>query len=88
MSIQHQEFCEICGDTQDSLSACGMCGSLACTECRSIEQNLCDVCAESKCSICGEFLSSRACNICGALVCEDHGMRENEATTCINCQAN
>ncbi len=79
--------CEICGVQHEELAKCRMCGSLICDECTSGENELCLVCMEAKCSICGEYLSSRACNICGALVCEDHGIRVNEATICENCQA-
>lgn len=79
--------CEIC-DTMDTdaLIQCRMCSATVCHLCRHQPENICLNCEDSKCSICGEFLSSRACNNCGRLVCEDHGIKLNEVTTCDLCR--
>jgi hypothetical protein len=81
------QSCEICGKQDTELEECEMCGQQVCNECMSEEENLCLTCVDARCQICGEYLSSRACNKCGRLVCEDHGFKENEATICDICKA-
>ena len=79
--------CEICNTKDgDALIPCRMCGALVCNTCRPQREDICLNCEDSKCSICGEFLSSRACNNCGRLICEDHGIKVNEVTTCDLCR--
>ncbi|MHA1637857.1 MAG: hypothetical protein ACTSUB_07570, partial [Candidatus Thorarchaeota archaeon] len=80
-------LCELCDSTGQALVKCTMCNSYVCPQCMSNEGGFCDVCTEAQCTICGEYLSSRACNECGRLVCETCGIRVNEATTCKVCQA-
>ena len=78
-------ICEVCGEDDRDMNRCDMCYAYVCNECCS--DGVCLTCQEASCHICGEYLSSRACNICGRLVCEDHGIKEAEATTCEICQA-
>jgi hypothetical protein len=80
------DSCEICGADSVDLERCDMCRAFSCREC--ISRGVCLTCKEARCFICEEHLSSRACNECGRLVCEDHGIKENEATICQVCQAN
>lgn len=85
MLYEPGNFCEICNQRIESLKTCKMCGSIVCDACR-VDDDMCINCYESKCQICGVFLSSRACNTCGKLVCEDHGIKVNEVTLCDNCR--
>jgi hypothetical protein len=78
--------CEICNLEDGILSSCRMCKASVCESCRADEESLCINCREAMCQICGDFLSSRACNNCGKLVCEDHGIKVNESTLCDNCR--
>ena len=78
--------CEICGLQDTPLCSCKMCNAQICESCRVIDDDICLNCQEAKCQICGEYLASRACNSCGILVCEDHGIKVNEATLCDNCR--
>jgi hypothetical protein len=78
--------CEICSQKQGSLSFCKMCNASVCESCRVADDEICINCQEARCRICEEFLSSRACNRCGILVCEDHGIKINESTLCDNCR--
>lgn len=80
------ESCEICGSDRVRLEKCRMCGASVCSRCMSVEEKLCLVCLEARCQICKKNLSSRACNVCGRLVCEDHGTRFGEATYCDDCK--
>lgn len=77
--------CEMCGTEESELELCDTCGAFSCREC--ISESVCFNCQEARCFICEEYLSSRACNECGRLVCEDHGIKMNEATICDVCQA-
>jgi hypothetical protein len=77
--------CEICN--QDGpFSPCKMCGAIVCESCRVAGEELCINCREARCQICLEYLASRACNTCGKLVCEDHGVKVNEVTKCDSCR--
>ena len=78
--------CEICGCEDCKEFQCTMCGANVCKDCFVKSENLCLNCDEAKCALCGEFLSSRACNICGRLVCEDHSMKKDESTICDECR--
>jgi hypothetical protein len=78
--------CEICSKKEVKLSLCRMCNSNMCETCGIEVEGICINCQESVCQICGEFLSSRACNTCGKLVCEDHGIKINESTLCDICR--
>lgn len=78
--------CEICSERDKDLISCKMCGAYVCTDCLNHDDEVCLNCYESRCTICGEYLASRACNICGRLVCEDHGTKVDEATICDNCR--
>ena len=78
--------CEICGEDEMHIVSCKMCGALVCTQCLTHDTQLCLNCTEAICQICGEYLASRACNICGRLVCEDHGMKVDESTICDYCR--
>ncbi len=80
------ESCEVCGEDDTVDSVCHICGSFVCSDCYNKDDNTCLLCGETICSICNLYLSSRACDICGRLVCEDHGIREGEATICVRCQ--
>ncbi|MHA1769945.1 MAG: hypothetical protein ACTSV3_08905 [Candidatus Thorarchaeota archaeon] len=77
--------CEICGQVVSATSVCSMCKSAVCSECFNTELGICYSCDEARCTICGDYLSSRACNSCGRLVCEDHGTKIGEATLCDIC---
>ncbi|MBS3795017.1 MAG: hypothetical protein KGY80_08975 [Candidatus Thorarchaeota archaeon] len=79
--------CEICGDPNSTLTECSMCGAHVCKDDVLEEERVCLVCMEARCYICEEYLASRACDVCGRLVCEDHGIKEGEATICDNCRA-
>jgi hypothetical protein len=81
------QSCEICGSRQVRLEKCRICGSSVCAHCMSAKEKLCLVCLEARCQVCKENLSSRACNVCGKLVCEDHGTRFGEATLCDACKS-
>ena len=78
--------CEICGHKGGQDFQCAMCGAHICKDCFVKSENLCLNCEEAKCALCGEFLASRACNICGRLVCEDHGQKKDESTICDECR--
>jgi len=78
--------CEICSQEDVVLTSCKICNASVCAVCLSSEDDICINCQEAKCQICAQFLSSRACNTCGKLVCEDHGMKVNESTLCDNCR--
>ena len=80
--------CEICGEQDAILEECEMCGQQVCRKCISSKEKLCLTCLDARCQICGEYLSSRACNSCGRLVCEDHGFKVNEVTICDICRKN
>gem|GEM_PF-6889455 len=77
--------CEVCGTEGAPLARCRLCNAYVCPECLTSD-GLCLVCEEARCYICGEYLSSRACDRCGRLVCEDHGTRIGEATLCDLCR--
>ncbi|MGV9170847.1 MAG: hypothetical protein ACOC38_13030 [Promethearchaeia archaeon] len=81
------ESCEICGKADITLTQCNMCGAYVCDKDLVMKEGLCLVCMEARCYICKEYLAPRACDICGQLVCEDHGIKEGEATICDNCRA-
>jgi hypothetical protein len=85
MTFVPGELCEVCG-AKTELSTCTLCGANVCSECYCTATGYCSVCMEAKCTVCDEYLSSRACNICGMLVCEDHGKKVNEVTICTRCQ--
>ena len=85
MRYESGNSCEICTRTKIKLHSCKMCGANVCDECFIAEEKLCNNCHEAKCQICGEYLASRACNKCGKLVCEDHGIKMNESTLCEIC---
>lgn len=87
MEANSSTICEICGIDVNQRLVCNLCRSEVCSECMSADGGICEVCLEARCSICGEYLSARACDKCGKLVCEDHGVRINEVTTCSKCQA-
>ncbi len=76
--------CEICSEEGRQLVSCKMCGASVCIECMNHDE-LCLNCKEARCHICEEYLASRACSICGRLVCEDHGTKVDESTICDNC---
>jgi hypothetical protein len=78
--------CEICSHEEDTLSSCKMCNARVCESCRVVDEGICINCREARCQICGEYLASRACNTCGKLVCEDHGIKVNESTLCGSCR--
>jgi hypothetical protein len=78
--------CEICGDADSQESLCKMCGARVCKNCFVESNGLCSNCEEAKCYLCGDYLASRACNVCGKLVCEDHGTKKDEATICDECR--
>jgi hypothetical protein len=79
--------CEICGEKINALPVyCKVCGAQVCQQCTDEEEGVCLNCMEARCQICGEYLASRACNICGTLVCEDHGLKVDESTICDNCR--
>ncbi len=78
--------CEICGKEQESLLSCKICNANVCESCIVVSDDICITCREARCQICEEFLSSRACNTCGKLVCEDHGVKINESTECDRCR--
>lgn len=80
--------CEICGQQEGNRITCRMCNACICEACYGADADLCINCIEAQCQICGEFLASRACNTCGKLVCEDHGIKVNESTLCDNCRKN
>ena len=77
--------CEICSK-EVNLSSCRMCNASVCSACREVDDEICINCREAMCQICDEYLASRACNTCGRLVCEDHGIKVNESTLCDNCR--
>ena len=77
--------CEICSEKDRHLVSCKMCGAYVCTECMN-HNEVCLSCQEARCYICQDYLASRACNICGRLVCEDHGTKVDESTICDNCR--
>jgi hypothetical protein len=80
------EKCELCGTALDSSVVCQMCSSVVCSDCNTGTEEICLVCHEAKCSICSEYLSARACDKCGNLVCEDHSARVDAATVCVECR--
>jgi len=86
MQFTPSTACEICGHEDSQELQCVMCGAHVCTDCFVKSKNLCLNCEEAKCALCGEFLASRACNICGRLVCEDHGTKRDESTICDECR--
>jgi hypothetical protein len=86
MHYEPGNTCEICSQEKGILASCRMCNSGVCESCRVVEEDMCINCREARCQICGEFLASRACNTCGKLVCEDHGIKVNESTLCDNCR--
>jgi hypothetical protein len=85
MPYEPGNTCEICSEEKDVLQRCRMCGANICKTCQVVEEMLCINCRDARCQICGEYLASRACNTCGKLVCEDHGIKVNESTLCDNC---
>jgi hypothetical protein len=86
MQKRSQNSCEICRSESQDLSVCKICGSSVCPLCLDGEESICSSCKDALCQICGDYLSSRACNECGRLVCEDHGIRVNESTVCDVCR--
>lgn len=78
--------CEICGLDASQESQCKMCGAHVCKDCFVESNGFCLNCEEAKCHLCNEYLASRACNACGNLVCEDHGIKKNESTICDKCR--
>jgi hypothetical protein len=86
MLYEPGNLCEICGQEEEKLVSCKMCCSRVCELCQVTGDDICINCREARCQICGEFLASRACNTCGKLVCEDHGIRVNESTICDDCR--
>jgi len=88
MLFKPGEYCEICDSREGVLEQCSMCGAYSCENCMVDEEKICLTCQEARCFICAEYLASRACDRCGRLVCEDHGVKENEATVCDLCRAN
>ena len=78
--------CEICVQDDESLDLCKMCKASVCKSCFDSYSGMCANCKEAQCQICGKYLASRACNICGRLVCEDHGIKINESTVCDICR--
>jgi len=85
MFYEPGNLCEICSKILDVREVCKVCGNQVCSECFVSKRQICLTCNEALCYICNEFLASRACNICGKLVCEDHGMKRGEATICQHC---
>lgn len=86
MQFIPENACEICGTEDGQRLQCVMCGAYVCKECFVKSHSLCLNCEEAKCALCGEFLASRACNICGRLVCEDHSTKKDESTICDECR--
>ena len=86
MLFEPDNTCEICGHEEKSLSLCKMCHAGVCESCFDSKSGMCIACQEAQCQICGEYLASRACNTCGRLVCEDHGVKINESTLCDICR--
>jgi len=78
--------CEICGDDTSHEPRCKMCGARVCKNCFEETNGLCLSCDEAKCYLCEDYLASRACNVCGRLVCEDHGTKKDESTICDECR--
>ena len=78
-------ICEICSEENRQLVSCKMCGAFVCTDCMNHDE-ICLNCSEARCYICQDYLAARACNICGRLVCEDHGTKVDESTICDNCR--
>ena len=78
--------CEICGAEPSQELQCKMCGAHVCHDCFVVSNGLCLNCEEAKCYLCNDYLASRACNVCGKLVCEDHGTKKNESTICDECR--
>jgi hypothetical protein len=77
--------CEICSQEKGTFTSCRMCNARVCESCLSAKDAVCINCQEARCQICGDFLAARACNTCGKLVCEDHGIKVNESTLCDSC---
>ena len=86
MLYEPGNMCEICNQVEESKNSCKICNAIVCESCWSLDDEICINCRESRCQICGDFLASRACNSCGKLVCEDHGIKINEATVCDSCR--
>lgn len=86
MQFASSTACEICGDAVSQESRCKICGAIVCVNCLVKSSGLCLSCEESKCYLCEDYLASRACNLCGRLVCEDHGTKRNESTICDECR--
>jgi hypothetical protein len=86
MLYEPDNSCEICSQVKYPHTACRMCNASVCEACHAEQEHMCINCLEALCQICGEFLASRACNRCGTLVCEDHGIKFNESTLCENCR--
>lgn len=86
MLCKPDDSCEICNNTSGEMTVCRICGARVCLNCYLPEEGVCLTCSEARCYICNEYLASRACNICGNLVCEDHGTKIDEATVCDNCR--
>jgi len=78
--------CEICSQKEGTHILCKMCNARVCEVCRAADEEICMNCYESRCQICDEFLASRACNTCGKLVCEEHGLKVNASTLCDSCR--
>jgi hypothetical protein len=85
MLYEPGDSCEICSQ-EGPFCSCSMCCAIVCESCWVVGEEICINCREARCQICGEYLASRACNTCGKLVCEDHGMRINEVTLCDSCR--
>lgn len=85
MLYEPSNSCEICSQ-EGTHTVCKVCHASVCEDCRIADEEICVNCRESICQICGEFLVSRACNTCGKLVCEDHGIKVNESTLCDSCR--
>lgn len=86
MHYEPGNSCEICSHEEENLTSCRMCSSIVCDACWVSADGICINCQEARCQICGEYLASRACNSCGILVCEDHGIKVNESTVCDKCR--
>ncbi|MHA1951006.1 MAG: hypothetical protein ACW99G_10465 [Candidatus Thorarchaeota archaeon] len=86
MLYEPGSICEICNNKEELHKSCKICNANVCVSCWALDDEICINCREAKCQICGEYLSSRACNNCGKLVCEDHGLRINEVTLCDSCR--